>query len=421
MPIDDASARRREIGRRVAHWRARRRVTRQQFADLCERSLSWVDKVESGERGLLRLPMLERVAEVLHVSVDTLTGTTETEIPQDLHCLDAFEISAIRTALQSYQAISQVFVPTDAISEPPNLDRVDQQVDYAWAAFQNAHWPGLGRALPGLLTTGQTAVSACSGGDDQARHARILLSQAYQVTASALWKLSEADLAWLAAERALVLAEETGDNLLISDAARRVAQGLMVLGHHGQAPELLRADIDRLEPSRGTDCAAHLSLYGMLFLMGAVVAARADDGALARDLLDEGHGVARQLGRDCNERFTAFGPTNVRLHQLAVLLDLGDGSGAVKVARRITADGLNRLPKERRANYYLDLARGHVLSGGRDDAVSVLLQADVLFPDEVRCRPGAIELIHSLRRSSSGSRASELDRLATRVGLAARE
>ena len=65
---DDASERRREIGRRVARWRARRGLTRGQFAELCDRSLSWVDKVESGERGLLRLPMLERVAEVLHVA-----------------------------------------------------------------------------------------------------------------------------------------------------------------------------------------------------------------------------------------------------------------------------------------------------------------------------------------------------------------
>lgn len=109
MSIDDAYERRREIGRRVARWRARRGLTRRQFADLCGRSLSWVDKVESGERGLLRLPMLERVADVLHVSVETLTDTTE--VREARHCLDVFEVSAIRAAVQSYQAISRVFVP----------------------------------------------------------------------------------------------------------------------------------------------------------------------------------------------------------------------------------------------------------------------------------------------------------------------
>lgn len=289
MSVDDAYERRREIGRQVARWRARRGLTRRQFADLCSRSLSWVDKVESGERGLLRLPMLERVTEVLHVSVETLTDTDEAR--QARHCLDLFEISAIRAALQSYQAISRVFVPTAVeMAEPPDLDRLTQQVTYAWMAFQNAHWPLLGQALPPLLTTAQTAVAAYPGTDDQARRVRTLLSQAYQVTASTLWKLKEADLAWLAAERGLVLAEETGDSLLISDAARRVAQGLMVMSYHDQALELVRADIDRLEPGRGTGSSTYLSLYGMLFLMGAVVAARANNHAAARALLDEGHG-----------------------------------------------------------------------------------------------------------------------------------
>jgi hypothetical protein len=144
-----------------------------------------VDKVESGERGLLRLPMLERVAEVLHVSVEDLADTTE--VRQVRHCLDLFEISAIRSALQSYQAVSCVFVPLVAeMNAPPDLDRLTQQVTYAWTVYQNTHWPLLGQTLPRLLTTAQTAVAAYPGEDDQARHARSLLSQVYQVTASAL-------------------------------------------------------------------------------------------------------------------------------------------------------------------------------------------------------------------------------------------
>jgi transcriptional regulator with XRE-family HTH domain len=414
--IDDGSERRREIGRRVAWWRARRNFTRQKFADLCDRSLSWVDKVESGERGLLRLPMLERVADVLHVSVETLTDISE--IRQARHCLDLFEISAIREALQSYQAISRVFVsPPPEMSEPPDLDRLSKQVTYAWTVFQNAHWPLLGRTLPRLLTTAQTAVAAYPGADDQARRARTLLSQAYQVTEAALSKLKEADLAWLAAERGFVLAEETGDSLLISDAARRVARGLTVMSHHDQALELVRAGIDRLEPGRSTGSSAYLSCYGMLFLMGAVVAARADKYAVARDLLAEGHSVARQLGYDGNERFTAFGPTNVHVHHVAVLVDLGDGAGAVSAARHVTPDGLTRLPKERRGQYYLDVARGHSLAGHHDDAVSTLITVERLFSDEIRCRPVAIDLVEDLRRSSVGH-APELDQLAARIGLA---
>lgn len=416
MSIDEGSERQREIGRRVAHWRTRRGLTRKRFAELCGRSLSWVDKVESGERGLLRLPMLERVAAVLHVSVEGLTDATE--VRQAKHCLDLFEISAIRAVLQSYQAISRVFTPpAGEIAEPPDLDRLTKHVTYAWTAFQNAHWPLLGQVLPRLLTTAQNAVAAHQGIDDQARRARTLLSQAYQVTASTLFKLKEVDLAWLAAERGFVLAEETGNSLLISDAARRVAQGLTVTSHYDQALELLQADINRLEPGRGSGSAIYLSLYGMLFLLGAVVAARASKPTIARDLLTEGHSVARQLGYDGNECFTAFGPTNGHLHQVAVLLDLGDGAGAIAAARQVTPDGLTRLPKERRANYYLDVARGHSLAGHHDNAVTTLLTAERLFPDEIRCRPIAIDLVEELRRSSLGTRSAELHQLAARIGL----
>lgn len=416
VSVDEASERQREIGRRVAQWRARRGLTRRRFAELCERSLSWVDKVESGERGLLRLPMLERVAEVLHVSVETLTDTAE--VRQAGHCLDVFEIAAIRSAMQSYQAISRVFVPSAIeMTEPPDLDRLAQQVNYAFAVFQNAHWSVLGQTLPRLLTTAQTAVAAYPGADDQARRARSLLSQAYQVTASTLFKIDEFDLAWLAIERGFVLAEETGDSLLIGDAARRVATGLMEMKHCDEALEFVQAGIDRLEPERGSGSPAYLSIYGMLFIRGADVAGRAARTMIARDLLNEAHSVARQLGYDGNERFTSFGPTNVLLHEVPVLLDLGDGTRAVNAALRVTPDDLSRLPKERRANYYLNLARGHSLTGHSDDAVSTLLTAESLFPDEIRCRPYAHGILNDLRRSASGTHSQKLEQLAARAGL----
>lgn len=57
----------RAIGQRVRYWRRRRNLDRQRFADMVGRSTSWLDKIEKGERSLLRLPLLERVADVLVV------------------------------------------------------------------------------------------------------------------------------------------------------------------------------------------------------------------------------------------------------------------------------------------------------------------------------------------------------------------
>src|SRR5256714_2140295 len=412
--VDDDGARRREVGRQVARWRARRGLTRQQFADLCGRSVSWVDKIERGERALLRLPMLERVAEVLRLSVDMLTGPDQARAAVS-RCLDAFEVSAIREALQRYDAITMLLRSPLSADSPPDVNRVQRQLEYAWSAFQNAHYSMLGRVLPGLLHEAQDAVALHSG--DEQTNAQRALSQAYQVTASALWKMKETDLAWLAAERALVLAEAIGDPLLISDAARRVAQGLMATNHGGQALGLLRADIDRLEPGIGTASAEYLSLYGMLFLLGGVVAARQGQSAVARELHREGQDIAARLGDDRNERWTAFGPTNVVVHQVAALVDLGDGGAAVQVGSGVRSAGLAKLPRERRANFFVDIARGHALDGRRDEAVKALLQSEQCAPDEVRCRPLAMTVIEDLQRKGPGQPPLPLRQLAARVGL----
>jgi hypothetical protein len=365
--------------------------------------------------------MLELVAGVLHVSVDTLTGDARALGSRDAGasaCMDAFEIGSIREALQRYEAISSVFVSVQR-DQPPDLDRLERSVTHAWLSFQSAAYPSLGQSLPRLLREAQSAASAYGAGADDGGRARCMLSLTYQVTASALWKVKEIDLAWLAAERGLAMAEQSGDSLLISDAARRVSQGLMMLGQHEQALSLLGADIERLEPGRGQGSAAYLSLYGMLFLMGAVVAARAMRGAVAREFLAEGAGVAAQLGFDGNERYTAFGPTNVALHRVAVLADLGDGGAVVDAARAILPGDLAMLPRERRANFHIDVARGHALAGRRDEAVAALLDAEALAADEVRCRPVATALIADLQRRP-GPRSWPLTELAARAGMPGR-
>jgi len=362
------------IGIRVARLRRRRGLTRPEFADLCGRSVSWVDKIERGERGLVRLPVLEQVAGVLHVPIEALTDSPG-RASGARSCLDAFEVDAVRAAMQSYGAFTQTF-------------------------------------RPALLGATQAAVFAHSGTDDTAIAARTLLSQTYQVTASVLWKLMEIDLAWLAAERALVLAESTEDSHLISDAARRVAQGLMTTGHHDDALCLVYADINRLEPGQGNGSAEFLSLYGMSFLLGAVVAARASQGAAARALLREGAQVAAQLGGDRNERFTSFGPTNVLLHTVAALVDLHDGTAAIDIAKSVHPDLLSRLPKERRANFHLDVARGHLQRGHRAAALDALLQAQAVAPNEVRCRPVGLGLVSDLQQRWIGTPPWSLRQLA---------
>ena len=47
------------IGRRLARWRLRRRMTQQMLADRLGKSKSWVDKVERGVRALDRYSVVQ--------------------------------------------------------------------------------------------------------------------------------------------------------------------------------------------------------------------------------------------------------------------------------------------------------------------------------------------------------------------------
>src|ERR1700716_3323743 len=98
----------RAIGERVRYWRQRRNLDRKRFADMVGRSTSWLDKIEKGERNLLRLPMLEKVAEVLDINPTVLTD--EPAADQAARCVDASEVRAIRAALGSYPGLAEARV-----------------------------------------------------------------------------------------------------------------------------------------------------------------------------------------------------------------------------------------------------------------------------------------------------------------------
>ena len=401
-----------EIGKRVRYWRNRRGLSRGEFAQRVGRSPSWVDKVENGDRALARLPMLDRVAEALNVSVDVLTRRG-TEAAQ---CIDAVELDSIRTAIQRVEAVTGIYGRT--ADHEPNVPRLKQQVRYVWTAFQNSHYSVLGGQLPRLLVDAQDAAGVVDV--TQRADAHTVLSMAYQVTASTMWKLKESDLGWLAAERAFRFAERTGDPVLISDAARRMAHGLMNTGQPGPALDLLRGDMDRLDPLVSGDSDAELlSVYGMLPLMGAVVASRTGDERSARELLSAGAHTAERLGSDRNERWTAFGPTNAALHAVSVLVDLGAEAEAVSVALRIDPHGLELLPRERRACHYVDVARAETVRGHHREALDTLLDADRLAPEEVACRPLARDVLSTLCEHWTGRLPVDLNRLASKAGLAA--
>jgi len=401
------------IGRRVAYWRGRRRMSQQVFADRLGKSKSWVDKVERGVRRLDKFSVVYEIADVLQLDVQLLLGREPERRPDSISCIDQVEVEEIRAALERYDQIGAFF---HAAPQPP-LAELQKAVTHAWLTFQHAKYGVLARALPRLLREAQAADSAYDGSPER-EVAASLLGQVYQIASSALRKLGEHELSWLAADRSVAVSRRAGDPLLAGVAMCRVGSSLLALGRARPALEVNVNIANRLAPGNGEPSTpAHLSVYGMLLLGGAMAAARLGDSATVRDLVGGADEAARALGGDYNHYWTCFGPTNVQLHKAAAAVELGEGRVAVETHEKIDGDGFASLLPERRAHHYLDVARAYTQVGDVERAAELLLEGDRLAPSEIRCRPIAHEVLADVLRRTRGAPPPPIAELAEDMGL----
>ena len=228
-----------------------------------------------------------------------------------------------------------------------------------------------------------------------------------------LSKIGEADLAWIAAERAMQAADEADDPLVLASAARSGTHALLAVGRFDDALELGEVAARWLGPRMADGDPAALSLYGMLHLRTAVAAARHQDRSTANELLGLAGRAADRLGEDANYWFTGFGPSNVELHKVSAALDLGDISQVIESGPRINVD---HLPVERQVTHLIDLARAYSLVAKDDEALQTLLTAEQKSPTIVRHSTVVREVVRSMyrRAPATAGKSSALLALAER-------
>lgn len=157
-------------------------------------------------------------------------------------------------------------------------------------------------------------------------------------------------------------------------------------------------------------------MYGTLFLVGSLAAARDDDRQASQTFLREADQAATRLGHDGNHLWTAFGPTNVAIHRVASAMDLGDVQVAIDLGPRIDTSGL---PVERRVRHAMETARALTAWNRTDEALATLLQAERLAPEQVRHHALSRRLVQTWIRRGRSRPSFELAGLAQRVHVAA--
>lgn len=394
-PIDGGT-----LGERVAEYRTRRGLSQRELASEVGRSESWVSQVERDVLQVERVPVLQALADALGVTVRDLRpdATTLPHTSSDNHSSD---LEALRMVITGHPAPTLVLAPPRQLTA--DLNELSERVAQAWQQTHASAFSAANTTLVELIPDIEAAWRQAKR--NQRQPLARLLADAYQAASSAFARLEEADAAWVAADRAVTVAELGGDPLGALSGLFRMAHAFITLKRLDQAEHVAQTGIEALAETAesGNATAEDLSVYGALHLVRAVVYARAGQRGKAHEMLTTARAIGKRLGEDRNDYETEFGPTNVELHAIAVAVDLGDAGEALDIAAAVDPGSLSQ---ERQSRFYIDVARAHAQRRHTGEALQALLTAEEHAPEQTYTHVLARQLIRDLL-ALAGRRAPE--------------
>ncbi|MFD7499576.1 XRE family transcriptional regulator [Streptomyces sp. NPDC059850] len=264
-----------------------------------------------------------------------------------------------------------LYGPPPLAGADPTINALSAAVQKCQADFAACRYDALARKLPQRLAL----TYACD--DDSAVGARAAL---FNLATRLCIKLGDDRLSAVTADRAVTTARDGADLLALAEAHRMVSSVCRRRGDYERATKIAVHAAEQLASGKSIDRSGRLSTQGNLYASAAYSAAKAGDRDSANALITEAAAVATQLGRDANVG-GFFGPSQVALHQVSVHHLLGDAGAAISHARTIAVD---RLPAERQARLWIDVARAFDQWDKPERCYRALLSAEVAAPQEVR-------------------------------------
>lgn len=273
-------------------------------------------------------------------------------------------------------------------------------------ASLSSDYAQLAHSLPYLI--GQIELANFQACDADRLHMQRLLSDVYAVAGWTLIKADSPVAAWIAAQCAIQYAEHADDVLRGAAAMRCLAEVHMRARSFREAGRTAFLAATCLDTAQVQERATVQCLRGAALLSAAAASARRGDRREAHTALKAAAVCATELNEERFDLGTVFGPTNVAIHQVAVAVELGNPTEAMK---HIPTVNLNRMPSlltERRARFLIDVARSYRQLRDDTAALDALLQAEAIAPDELRNHRLTHQVLRDLlsrERRSSGMRA----------------
>ena len=296
-----------------------------------------------------------------------------------------------------------------ATGQSSGIDELRERTRTVRRLFCTCDYAELEQALPGLIAD----LRQVAGGSSGSEEASGLLATAYQTSVSLLLKRADQGNAWLAAGRAMIEAERSGDPVVLAASVRVHAHVLVREKHTAQAVNMVRHTVDQLSGSYDQRPPRYLAAVGLLLLRGATAASRNGD----RDtFLTGAKELARYVAFDRPDAWANFSPTNVALHEISAAVSFGDAGIALQTARPLMR---RHIPvPERRAALWVEAARAYSQQGRLADSYQALRIAESCAAQDIR-RPAVRELVADMAARDRRRALPELHHFSRQLGVPA--
>lgn len=355
-------------GQAIAAARKAQGLTQGELARQAAISLSLLRKIERGSRSVT--PGVRSALDAVLIPVPgTADGRAGTE-------RIAAALPALREVMDTYD------IPPDLPYAMRPIAELSRMTSSATAWRLSSQYAKLAGILPGLITDlTATALNSAGHGQEQAF---ALLALAYRAADAIADKHGRHDMSGRATELIRWAAAHAADPRL-EMMSTYVRAELFFSGQHARSGLRIIDSATATAPSAGD--VALLAMRGALCMRAAVLAARAGMPGEAAERMAEAQAIARQVP-DGVYHGTAFGPGSVRVHELALAVEVGDVARAIKLAGQWQP--LHALPAERRSHFHIEAARAYCWAGNRHQALTALWQARQAAPQHTRCNPAVI-------------------------------
>jgi transcriptional regulator with XRE-family HTH domain len=341
---------------------------------------------------LLRQTLRHPVATVATSGALVASPTSPVPSPavQDSHADgQAPEVDVIHAAIPRLRrALDRLDLPDDGPTRSP----ADLRAEIIRASDDRlqSRYGRLARRLPELIA--ELARAGQVGDAAYRRQAAAHLTLALRAADGVAFKFGYLDLSARLIDLMRSAAQVAEDPLLLATVAYVRTETFFATGDLDTATHALELAADQV-PALGT--ASSSAALGALHMRAAVAAGRGGKPDLAADHLREARHAAAAVPEGIYQG-TAFGPASLRIHELAVAVELRDPLG---IKRAASWQPPRELPAERRSHYHIELARALLALGHHEDAYQCLQAARQAAPEHTRTHPQVRQSLSALLRT----------------------